>query len=51
MQELKSLESRSGKRKPIVTEVPVVVEDDKKFGGKMSWKRKGLMMKDIWFRY
>lgn len=32
--ELKSIESRSGKRKPIVTENQVVVEEDKKFGGK-----------------
>jgi len=31
---LKSIESRSGKRKPIVTENQVVVEEDKKFGGK-----------------
>ena len=32
--ELKSIEARNGKRKPIVTENQVVVEEDKKFGGK-----------------
>lgn len=33
LKELKSIEARSGKRKPIVTENQVVVEEDKKFGG------------------
>ena len=31
---MKSIEARNGKRKPIVTENQVVVEEDKKFGGK-----------------